>query len=258
MRAFTCGAAEDAYVHLHKQGLSELFFVLQTRTSDRSPTLCITLPASSPKFTYRQTASPATGNGVGTHSLDVLTLRLFLRFVNNDSMDPWGPGNGASHFACAAASAIEPGRKQDLSAPKGTGIKPGVSTPGRSGPTCTEVPKGRRHSAGLQAAAAARACLRPFGTLGGDGALFLALKSQALCLCPCGADMPSQLLRALPQTVASRPRQREGSAPSGRDGISGDRLPGAEALFRFRPFRADRRRAFQGDRVRGFGLKAFP
>ncbi|HEX6899315.1 MAG TPA: hypothetical protein VF789_06355 [Thermoanaerobaculia bacterium] len=31
-------------------------------------------------------------------------------------------------------------------------------------------------------------CLRPFGTLGREGSLFLALKRQALCLCPRGAD----------------------------------------------------------------------
>ena len=110
------------------------------------------------------------------------------------------------------------GSKQDFPPRRGTGVKPGVSTPGMAGPTYTEVPKGRRHfrRPSGRRAAAARACLRPFGTPGGRwGILFLALKRQALCLCPYGADTPSKdVCKRVDFSPGSR--RRDPPAPANR------------------------------------------
>jgi hypothetical protein len=74
---------------------------------------------------------------------------------------------------------------------RGIGIKPGISMPGGR-PITPRVPKGRRNSAGLQAATATEytgfvrpgaeapgSRQRPFGTSGNCGGPFLALKRQA-------------------------------------------------------------------------------
>jgi hypothetical protein len=177
-------------------------------------------------------------------------------------MDPWAPENDASHFDRAAASAIEPGRKQDCPPRRGTGVKPGVSTPGMSGPTCTEVPKGRRHSAGLQAAAAAGVCLRPFGTLWGRWASIPGAEAPGFMPVPLRGGHAVAIAQGLGLKGWLLLLGRERVPPfRGGMGISGDRLPGAEASgysdFALSGRTGDgRSKGRQG--VRGFGLKVFP